>query len=542
MKNILSLLKMQLDNKTNLLKMTSPKAMIPALLKVLTVLAAAIAVLWISLARIFNLGFAINAELFCMILLVTQLLSLAFAVGNVINTLYLNRDNEMLICLPVTPNQLFISKLLVIYIKEVAVNAMITLPIFITLGIFSATGVSVYVAGASFYLSLPLFVLLLPIFPIVVAAFLSIPVMSIIKFLKKHTLLAIMVIFSIVCVCLWGYLSAIGSIAGEFNIVEKQIETVLETNNVIATVGKRIPLYYQLGRAMTTFSMWYWFPVFIVACVAVSVAAVLFTRRLFFKMAMSSLENTVKTKTKIKKFRKRSRFATLLRKEVFCVFRSSSEIFEYFLFTILMPFIVFSYSRLLMTLAVDQSGINMIAGAHVMVVAIMAMLSNISSASAVSRDGGNFHTSKTIPVNFFTQMFAKFSFNAIFTIGAIILTAVVSFLAFDYPAWQIVMGSIAVAMAAVGHIAYSISCDIQNPTISAVGDDESSTVSKSTTKCLVAGLLVGFILGMIVILMSGVRNPSLPYWIIIVLSGLYMVNRIVDMILRINCSYHKIEM
>lgn len=535
MKNILSLLKMQLDNKTNLLKMTSPKAMIPALLRALLLLAISTAVVWLGLARIFNLGFAINAELFSLVLLVTQLLSLAFAVGNVINTLYLNRDNEMLICLPVTPNQLFISKLLMIYIREIAVNAMITLPIFVTLGIFSN-------AGWSFFLSLPLLVMLLPIFPIVVAAFLSIPVMSIIKFLKKHTLLAIMVIFGIVCACLWGYLSAIGSIASEFNITDKQIETVLETNNVIAMVGRKIPLYYQLGRAMTTFSMWYWFPIYLAASVAVSVIAVLFTRRLFFKMAMTSLENTVKVKAKIKKFRKRSRFTTLFRKEVFCVFRSSAEIFEYFLFTILMPFIVFSYDRLLMTITVNQAGINMIAGAHVMVVAIMAMLSNISSASAVSRDGGNFHTSKTIPVNFFTQMFVKFSFNAVFTVGAVILTAVISFLAFDYPSWQIVMGSIAVAMAAVGHIAYSISCDIQNPTISAVGDEESSTVSKSTTKCLVIGLLVGFILGMIVILMSAVKNPSLPYWIIIALSGLYMLNRIVDMVLRINCSYHKIEM
>ena len=137
-------------------------------------------------------------------------------------------------------------------------------------------------------------------------------------------------------------------------------------------------------------------------------------------------------------------------------------------------------------------------------------------------------------------MFVKFSFNAIFTIGAIILTAVISM--FIYPAWQILLGSIAVAMAAVGHIAYSISCDIKNPTINAVGDDEASTVSKSTTKCLIVGLLIGFILGMIVILMSNVSNQALPYWVIITLSFLYMVNRIVDLVLRINYNYDKIEM
>lgn len=293
---------------------------------------------------------------------------------------------------------------------------------------------------------------------------------------------------------------------------------------------------------MLSFHMWYWFPIFMFFCAIVSTLAVLFTRKLFFDMAMTSLEKTIKVKSsaKVKKFKKRTRFMSLLRKELLCVFRSSSEVFEYFLFTILMPFIVFAYDKLLMSIVVDQSGINMIAGSHIMVVAITAMLSNISSASAISRDGGNFHTSKTIPVDFFTQMFVKFSFNAIFTIGAIILTAVISM--FIYPAWQILLGSIAVAMAAVGHIAYSISCDIKNPTINAVGDDEASTVSKSTTKCLIVGLLIGFILGMIVILMSNVSNQALPYWVIITLSFLYMVNRIVDLVLRINYNYDKIEM
>lgn len=533
MKNVWYLLKMQLDNKTNLLKMASPKVMFPALVKALTILAIAVGVVIFGLSRIFNLGFAINAELFGLVLLVTQLLSLVFAVGNVINTLYLSKDNEMLVCLPVTPDQLFVSKLLMIYIREIAVNGLITLPIFITLGVFSG-------AGVCFYLSLPLFVLLLPVFPIVIAAFLSIPVMWIIKFLKKHTFLSIIVVFGLISVCLWGYLSAIGSIASEFNIADKQIETVLETNKVIATVGNKIPLYYQLGQAMTTFKMWYWFPIFIALCAAVSVIAVLFTRGLFFKVAMSSLENTVKVKAKVKKFKKRSPFVSLFQKEIFCVFRSSTEVFEYFLFTILMPFIVFSYDKLLMSITVNQAGINMIAGAHVMVVAMMAMLSNISSASAVSRDGGNFHTSKTIPVDFFTQMMVKFSFNAVFTVCAIILTAVVS--VFIYPAWQIVLGSVAVAMAAIGHIAYSISSDIKNPTISAVGDEDSSTVSKSTTKCLVLGLIIGFILGMIVILMSAVENQILPYLIIIGLSFLFMVNRIVDLVLRINYNYDKIEM
>ena len=125
MKNILSLLKMQIDNKTNILKAASPKTMIPAILKAVLILGIGTFAVSFGLSRVYNsLRFAINAELFGIVLLVTQLLSLAFAIGNVINTLYLCKDNEMLICLPVTPNQLFVSKLLLIYLKEIAANAV----------------------------------------------------------------------------------------------------------------------------------------------------------------------------------------------------------------------------------------------------------------------------------------------------------------------------------------------------------------------------------------------------------------------------------
>ena len=137
-------------------------------------------------------------------------------------------------------------------------------------------------------------------------------------------------------------------------------------------------------------------------------------------------------------------------------------------------------------------------------------------------------------------MFAKFLFNAVFTLAALVVTAVIS--VFIYPAWQIVLGTIAVAMAAVGHIAYCIDSDIKNPTVNNGGDEKSSTVSKSTPKSLIYGLVLGFIMGMIVILMSSMKNVYIPYIIIIALSFIFMVYRVYTLVLRINLKYDKIEM
>ena len=130
MQNVLNLLKLQIDNKTDILKTKSPKKMAAAVLKALTLIVIASVVVWFIEGKIFVLNININSQLVAIILLVTQIISLVFAVGHIVSILYLNKDNEMLICFPVTANELFASKVLLIYLKEIAVNAMILVPIF----------------------------------------------------------------------------------------------------------------------------------------------------------------------------------------------------------------------------------------------------------------------------------------------------------------------------------------------------------------------------------------------------------------------------
>ena len=535
MGSILDLLKLQIDNKTDLLKTASPKKMMIAILKVLLVLALITVVVAFILLRIFSLGVAVSEGLVAIVLLATQGISLFFAIGNIINTLYLCKDNEMLICLPVTPNQLFISKVLLIYLRELAVNALISIPLFITLGFLGGLGVS-------FYLSIPLLVLLLPIFPIVLASFISVPLMGVIRFLKKHVVLSILCILGLVAACLWGYISFIGAFAGNFNIANQQLETVRKINQVITSVGKHVIVYAQLSKAMLSFSQWFWYPLFLLICGSFSILTVLAIRPLYFKIAMSSLENTIKAKEKKRPLKKSSPFVSLIKKETLCIFRSPTDIFEYFLFTLLMPFIVFSYDQRLKTITVNQAGTNMIAGAHVMVVAILAMLSNIVSASAISRDGGNFYNSKIVPVNYYAQIFAKLVFNAIFTCGALFVTMFVSFFTEGAVWWQVVLGTVAVMFASIGHIAWSIDMDIKDPTINLQGDEASSITSRSTPKSVAFGLVIGFILGIIIILMSYLKTLIIPYLLIIVLSLVFAIYRIYILVLRIHLCYDKIEM
>ena len=534
MRATFDLLRLQIDNHTDLLKTASPRKMGIAAIKVLLLLAAITGALAYGFTRVFLLGFAINAELIALLLLIVQALTLVFTIARVISTLYLSRDNELLICLPVTANQFFVSKILLVYFKEFAFNAMLCLPLFLCLGVFGGLGVS-------FYSAIPLYLILMPVLPIILASFLSIPVMRVLAFLKRHSVLSIIVLLVSVAGVLWAYLSLIAGLAGSFNIVEQQMQLVSSINETVRAVGGKVFIYYQLAQAMFSFSKWYYIPLFLVLCALLSFATVMIIRPFYFRIAMPQLENRITLRSKKeKKFRSTSPFISLIQKEMFCIFRSPSEVFEYFLFTLLMPFIVVSYDRLLMTVSVNQAGVNMIAGSHVMIVAILAMLSNISSASAISRDGANFHASKIIPVDYFTQIFAKLTFNAIFTVGAVILTALISM--FFYPAWQVVLGSIAVGIAAIGHIALCLEMDIKHPSVAIQGDSESSTTSKSTPYALISGLLIGFVMGLFLIMQSTAEIAALPYILLIVIALIFALWRVWHLILRVQLAYDKIEM
>lgn len=543
MRNVFLLLKLQLDNSSDVLKTMKPKTIVPAIFKTIALLLLATFAVSTAIFLLRKPGFLVNREVLTLVLLGTQVVSVVFAIGNIINTLYMSPDNQLLFCLPVTPNQLFISKLLKIYIKEVKVNAMMSIPLFVALGTYNKEDF-----GLTYYISVMFLLLILPIFPIVLGALISIPAMMIIKFLKKHPALSVIVVFASLAAILGvyifaltkalPYLSVFSDIAGE-----KRDQTVRQINDFVKAAGSSIPFYYQLAGAMLNFkALWFIYPIFIVSCAILTTITIAYTRRFFFKAAMSSLEKTIKKRRErlSNKFQKRGKVHSLFLKEFRCVFRSPSDIFEYFLFTILMPFIVISCDSLLISVAENIGGTNMRPGAHFMVLAILAMLSNISSASAISRDGNIFYMSKIIPVNYYTQMFAKFLFNATFTAGALTITAIASL--FVLPLWQVILGTLAVIFLAVGHIAYSIDSDIKSPTVSNEGDGQSSTVSKCTPKSLLYGLLIGFILGLFLMMTASMEVAVLPYLIAVVASLVFMIYRVNNLVLRINLRYNKIEM
>ena len=533
MKTFFKLFKFQIDEIYDLFKGRNIKKMLWSAAKYLFLLGVTTLVAYLLLMQVFVLNFAINKQLISIVLLATQCIAFLFATGSIISVLFLNKNNELLLTLPASPNQVYMSKLLVVYIREIVVNTAYTFPLLLTLGIMGKF-------SAWFFVSLPFVMFLLPVLPLALAAFISIPAMKILKFLKQHVIVASVLLLALVSVLLYFYIAFLSVFATSFNITSKLVETIISVNTSVLNFGNKNWLFLRLAESIMDIKLTYWLFVYLGVGLTCLVGAILLIRPFYFKTAMESNENvTAKISKKEKQFKKRTPFWSLVVKEVHTVFRTPGGIFQYFAFTMLMPVIVLLYDRLLLTMVVNQTGHMMIAGSHVLVAAVLAMLSNLVSASAISKEGANFIHIKTMPVDYYTQTLAKVVFNAVLTIGAVLITSVVTF--FYLEAKVVIFTTLSVIFAAVAHICLSYDLDLKSPTLDWYDNSEITQINKNTTVSMIWGMFISLVMAAVIFTMTNLAESVIPWLILLLASAAFCVYRVYILILRVSYQYGKVE-
>lgn len=535
MSQISKLLKLQLDNKFVIFKQKSLKSFLQMLFKQLIIIASITLGLYFLFQKLaFYLGIKINAHFISIVILGAQAILFFFEIGNIISTLYLNKDNELLMVLPVTFNQLFISKILLIYITDLIFNILYILPIFLTMGIIGKLSIT-------YFLMLILLIPLMPILPTALASIISIPMMFVIKYFKKHPLLSVLAILAIVSVVFVAYMSIISTMSGAINIAEKQIETSIRINNKVISIGKSIGVYLYLAQSLFNLKYVYIPFVFLVVGLLIMVGCLLLIKPFYYKIATISFENNVNNIGKYRSFKVRKPFWELVINEIRSVFRSPNYLFQYFLFPIFMPLIVYTYDKLLINIAVSQAGHSMIIGSHVLVLCLIALMSNTISSTAISREGGTFYIAKTTPVSPYVQVSAKIFFNAIFTLGAILITTITTLLFTDLSAWVVLFTSLNVMILSVGHICHSFDMDLRAPILDWYDNSEISSLGKSTSKSIIYALVLAILMCLIMVFGSS-GGVYIACLIQLFVSIFYCYNRIRLLFIRTKYYYNLMEM
>ena len=584
------LLKLLLNNRFPSGRFKDIKSVFITIVKYVAIFGGISFVLWFIFNRIvIYLNIGIDTYLFSICLALIFVVSLISSVSSILTNMFMSKDNEILISLPVSFKELFVSKLIYLYINELIFNILYVGPIFVCIGIIGR--VSVYS-----FISYLLFFPILPIASLGVGALISIPVMFFVRFLKDHNKTSIVLSLLAIAGLFALYMFLITNVSGAFNITEQQLETMLSVTQTIRNIGSSIPVFYWVSSAFFSASTIWKIYVFMGGAIVLLLATLPLIRRFYQKIAIFNNEtkkdlkirvdrkkfrilkkelklkysvakkqifakfenasnskeqlkielkdlkkayvssiNNAKEQTKIAggKYIKRSPFKELFINEFRTCLRSPSLITQYFLFTILTPLIVFTYDKLLFTIVVNQTGTSLIFASHVLVVMMLTILSSSITSVAISRQGGLLYISKMMPISYEKQAFAKILFNVVITWAAIIISTIITCIFSTANPLLVVVCSIAAMFVSIGHVCQSYDQDLRDPSIDWYDVSEISSLSKNTTKTMLYGFLLAVIFTVLTIVGGG--NVWLTAILLIVPAILYAYGRL--RIIRIRLKY-----
>lgn len=534
MKQILSILKLQLDNKFAFFKTSNLKTKLINLLKYVIIFGAIFGACCFVISKIsFYLSIRFSQEFFSIILTLLLLISLIFSVSNVITTMFLSKENELLLCFPVSFDQLYVSKLIVLFINEIVFNLLYIFPVLLAIGTIGISIPPVY------FLSIVLLFPILPVASLGIASLLAIPVMGIVKYLSKRPKLTVILSILVIAALFIVYMLFITSISGAFNIADKPVETSIEVNTTIKQIGSKIPVFYWLSSIFVDIKSIYKLYIFLGSFIIIFVLSALLIKKVFFKLSVFNDQFEKQTKAKKRKFVKRSPEKELLLKEFRTCLRSPSIIVQFFLFPLLMPLIVFTYDKLLFSIAVNQTGQALIFASHVLVLFMVTALSSSITSTALSRDGGLLYFSKMIPVSYKKQAKIKVLFNLIISWSAILITTLVCCIFNETNTTLVIVASIAAMLFSLGHICECYDIDLRNPVLNWYDVNEISQLSKNTT----SGILFGFLATVIFTVLSIIARGDALFTglLLIVPAAIYMFGRIHLLKLRLRIMFGRIE-
>ena len=530
------------------------KKSIPTILKNFFIMAIVFLIFWFLAGKIMNfLSVKVDAAFLAIALLLTQVLGLTFATSSIITKMYLSNDNNLLLSLPLSFNELFIAKVVMVYISEFIFNLVYILPIFIAIGVIGNIGIL-------YYLGIIILLPFISVLPIALGALISIPIMFVVKFFKSRPVLTIVTSLVAIVAVFVAYMLLVRSVSGAFNIAEEQISQSLKVHFAIERIGGKLFFYSYIMKALESFfvsknivKFLIYFGillVYLIGSVIVLLPCLLLIKH-FFQSIETMNEQTAVVKVKgDKKFKKRGQFHQLIHNEFKMLLRSPNQLFKYFLITVLMPLIVFTYDFILRDIEVNMTGDILKYASHYFVIFMMVCLSSLISSVAISRQGSLFYLTKTLPVDYKKQITAKALFNSILTIAMLIVTMVVVLATGVIKIWQVtVCSTVSAIFICIGHVCHSIDLDLRKPTLSWYDVSDIDELSKNTATSVLIGLVISAAAFLIMYLTYTLRlkvtvSVSImePIILVLVLSFLYMIFRVYFLYLRVQNELERMEL
>ncbi|MFL0269129.1 putative ABC transporter permease subunit [Candidatus Clostridium radicumherbarum] len=382
-----------------------------------------------------------------------------FGIFYVMATFYFSSDIESLLPLPLKPSTILSAKFTVVLIYEYLTELLFMLPMCVTYGVLSSSGIV-------FYLYLIIVFLTLPIVPLVIASFISMIIMRFTPFAKNKD--AFKTIAGILGLAIaLGVNFAFQRLGSSMSNEKQMLELMTKGNNsLIQTTSSLFPTANLATTALvfnTTLNGLLNMLLYLVITIALLAVLLILGEALYFKGVIGISEAASKRKKLSSKELdestvQSSALKSYTIKELKLLYRTPAYFMNCVLITFLLPIFLliplFSEKKLGLQLNAARTFLNqpVIPGVLIAIafgVMIFVSVTNPTACTAISREGKNLFTCKYMPISYGKQIAAKL-LSAIMLnligVGLLIIAAMVIFIPPVYLLLQLIVIAILVVL------------------------------------------------------------------------------------------------
>lgn len=388
------------------------------------------------------------------VMFASEFMVLFFGVQSAISILFFAKDNELLMSLPVTGLDIFLSKLTTIYLLHLGLALLLQLPIILTIGIGAA------IKNAGFYILGVLGSFLTPFIPLLAITIIAVPLNYIISYFKRNNIIGTIAVLLIFAGVFGGYyylIFAVQKSAQTGTLDMAQLQSAIKVMSYII-----YPNTYLANSMITTgLTALKNFAIFFAIIFGLATLAIALSALLYRGSARRSLESGAKSNGKVKDNEVKSVTQSLLMRDIKNSLGETSSAINYLLGFIIPPIVM-------VMLGLIYGGDNQLGGAgplNIVAVSLAFIFGcgmNYFAIVAFSREGRQMDILKMLPVSSKTIINQKIMLANVYTFIIDLILLVSMFIA-KVHYMIVIMIFLCVLLAGIGCNIYVLYSDLKAP-------------------------------------------------------------------------------